>query len=384
MKILHAIRQGEFGGGETHVMDLVKGMQYSFYESFVVAFSEGQMVEELRLMGVPVFVIHTKSPFDISVWQKVGQIIKDNNINILHAHGTRAFSNTFYSAKRLSIPVIYTVHGWSFHADQNKIVRWFRKKSEGFLISKANTTVFVSEANSKEGKTYYGNFNSVIIRNGIDHTKFNVDGLQGKLREELSVSDNTFLLGFIARITKQKNLISLLNAIALLPKEYDIKLIIAGDGDLKEEMEKKTKELDIADKTIFLNYRSDIRNILNSIDVYCLPSLWEGLSIGLLEAMSMRKAVIVSDIETNTEVVKHMYNGFVSRPSAEELGAGISTLYKSRALREKLATNAYKTILEEFQLEMMVEKVKSVYSALNNRKEHIDTEHIDSRKTIAL
>src|SRR5690606_33459631 len=127
-------------------------------------------------------------------------------------------------------------------------------------------------------------------------------------------------------------------------KEYKIKLIVVGDGDLKEEMVKRASKLDIKDRVIFLDFRNDIVDILNAIDVYCLPSLWEGLSIGLLEAMAMRKAVIVSNISGNTELIKHLENGIIVQPCVDSIKDGITTLYEDSKLREKISNNAFLTI----------------------------------------
>ncbi len=364
IRILHTIRQGEIGGGETHVLDLVSNLDVDKYKSYVLSFSNGPMVEKLKEMKIEVFVIPSKMPFDFRVWHQVSELIRKNGIHILHAHGTRAFSNTFFSAKLYSIPIIYTVHGWSFHPDQNSIKKWFRMKSEGYLIQNASLTVFVSESNYDEGKKHFGDFKYKIIKNSINDKKFNPDNAFSDIRKEIGIEKNAFVIGFIARITKQKNLAVLLDAIEKVPKAYNIKLIIVGNGDLREEMLERVNELGISRKVRFLDFREDVEHILNAIDVYCLPSLWEGLSIGLLEAMAMRKAVIVSNISGNIEIIKHMENGIIVQSSPEDIKNEIVELYNDEILRERLAQNAFLTIKNEFQVKNMIKKIEEAYLSL--------------------
>jgi hypothetical protein len=73
-----------------------------------------------RARNLEAHVIYTETPYDLRVWGKVKQFMIDHKIDIVHAHGTRANSNVFWAAKKLGLPIIYTVHGWSFHQNQNQ------------------------------------------------------------------------------------------------------------------------------------------------------------------------------------------------------------------------------------------------------------------------
>src|SRR5690606_32290921 len=117
------------------------------------------------------------------------------------------------------------------------------------------------------------------------------------------------------------------------------------------EVIKRTRDLQLTNKVIILNGRSDVDFLLHSIDLYCLPSLWEGLSIGLLEAMAMKKAVIVSNVGGNVEVVKDMDTGIVINPTASDLAAKIEMFYWNRELAEQLGQNAFKLVINEFTIE---------------------------------
>ncbi|HXB90916.1 MAG TPA: glycosyltransferase, partial [Puia sp.] len=90
IRILEGIRQGKIGGGESYLLGLVEHMDRSRFEPVVLSFTDGPMVERLRAKGIPAHVIHTEKPFDVRVWGKVKSLLEREEIDIVHAHGTRA------------------------------------------------------------------------------------------------------------------------------------------------------------------------------------------------------------------------------------------------------------------------------------------------------
>ena len=369
IKVLETIRQGSIGGGESHVLDLVAGINKDIFEPIVLSFTQGPMVEKLKEQGIKTYVVETEKPFNFTVWPKVKRIMKHEEIDILHAHGTRANSNTFKSAKALNIPVIYTVHGWSFHADQQALIKKLRVASEKFLVHQSDKTICVSDSNFAEGQSYFPMTHALVIKNGINQKKFDPNKQFTDVRRELNIDPSTILVGFIARITAQKDPFTLIKAASKIPDSMNIKFLIVGDGDLKEQTVQMAKELNVSHKVLFQNFRQDIPDILNAIDIYCLPSLWEGLSIALLEAMAMKKAIIATAVDGTKEVIRNEYNGlFVEVQQADQLAAAIIRLAQNTAFRKELADNAYNTILQDFNVKKMIDKIEEVYFAIFNKK----------------
>lgn len=362
IRVLHAIRQGKVGGGETHVLDLVNALDKAHFESVILSFTEGPMVDKLRSDGFKTYVVHTEKPFNFNVWGAVRKIVEEENIDLIHAHGTRANSNTFYAAKSLKIPLIYTVHGWSFHPDQSKMVKMIRTQSERLLVALANKTICVSKSNLEEGKTKFNMPRAVVVLNGINQVKFNPDKPHNDIRVELGIDKDVILVGYIARITAQKAPFTFLRAISALPDNLPVKFLIVGDGDLKPEMLALAKELKLEDRIVFQDFRSDIPDILAAMDIFCLPSLWEGLPIALLEAMAMRKAIIASEIDGINDLIVHMKNGLlvpVLKPGL--LKDAIETLVSDTGLRERLGKEAGVTINEKYNVQLMTENIEKVY-----------------------
>ena len=168
IRVLECIRQGQIGGGESHLLSLVENLDKTQFEPAVLSFTDGPMIERLKQMGIPVHIIHTTKPFDVLKWKTVKKFIREQNVDLIHAHGTRANSNILWAAKSLGIPVIYTVHGWSFHPDQTPFTRKIRITGEKYLTSRSDLNISVSASNQQTGKDFIPSFHSVVINNGID------------------------------------------------------------------------------------------------------------------------------------------------------------------------------------------------------------------------
>ena len=123
IRVLECIRQGQIGGGESHLLSLVENLNKDVYEPVVLSFTDGPMIDRLKALNIPVHIIPSNKPFDFKVWGKVKQLMLDEKIDLVHAHGTRANSNVFRAAKSLKKPLAYTIHGWSFHVDQPFLLR---------------------------------------------------------------------------------------------------------------------------------------------------------------------------------------------------------------------------------------------------------------------
>jgi glycosyltransferase involved in cell wall biosynthesis len=370
IKVLHTIRQGKIGGGETHVINLIEQLDKNYFESFLLAFTEGPMVDKMRARGVKTFVIKTERPFDFTKWGQVQNILNDNKIDIVHAHGTRANSNSFYSARKCKIPLIYTVHGWSFHPDQSFLIKKIRLFSESQLIKNSDLTICVSNNNLVDGRSHFAIDRAAVIRSGIDLEKYNTRSVLSELRKEFHIDESYIVVGYIVRMTKQKDPFTLIRAISLIPEDCKIKFLFVGEGDLKDQTIDLAKQLKVYHRIIFSDFREDVPAVLKAIDIYCLPSLWEGLPIGLLEAMAMKKAVIATAIDGTKEVIEHMENGIlvpVSSPKA--LADAIIMLANNLELSESLGENALQTIKRDYNNGRMTKQIEDIYIKLNSHRD---------------
>ncbi|MCS2302509.1 glycosyltransferase [Bacteroides ovatus] len=134
-----------------------------------------------------------------------------------------------------------------------------------------------------------------MIENGINLKRFNPDGNRKDLRKEFGFTEDDFVIGFVSRITLQKAPLDFVKSIAIAhQKDARIKALLVGEGDMEEETKEAIRQNGIEEYIRTSPFRNDVPDVLHAINVFCLPSLWEGLSIALLEAMAMKKALVVT------------------------------------------------------------------------------------------
>ncbi|MEP7263110.1 MAG: glycosyltransferase [Bacteroidota bacterium] len=370
IKILQTIRQGQIGGGESHVLDLVSNINRDEFEPVVLSFTDGPMVERLRDVHINTYVVETLKPFNLATFNNVQAIMRSENIDILHAHGTRALSNTLFPAKALGLPIIYTVHGWSFHQDQNFPVKKVRELSEKFLTSNVDLTISVSNSNQNDDISKFNMQRSKVVNYGVDMLRYNPNRMLKDISKELGIEAGKTTVGFIVRMTAQKDPFTMVRAVAYVKKLCkDIQFIFVGDGDLKEATLELAQELDVMDMIKFHSFRQDIPEVLKAIDIYCLPSLWEGLPIGMLEAMAMRKTIIATPVDGTREAIKNDFNGIlVPCRDHEQLALSILRLHFNPELQEELSGRAYDTARKTFDLKTMVANNENIYRSMMQKK----------------
>lgn len=366
MKVLEVIRQGQIGGGESHLLDLIYFLDKKIIKPVCLSFTDGEMICRLKQMGISCHVIETQKPFDISVQKQVVKLIQEEGIQLVHAHGSRAASNILFPVRKMHLPMVYTVHGWSFHDDQP----FFEKKLKGWceklICHYANQVICVSQSNKNTGYEMFGLKDALVIENGVNLDIFNPEGEFKNLRKEFGFSESDFVIGFIARCTKQKNPIVFLEAIAKAHENNPrVKGLFVGEGEMDAEVDMFIDHRRMQEYIYRSKFRTDVPDLLHSIDVYCLPSLWEGLSIALLEAMAMRKAIIATPTDGTKEVIVHQENGLiVPFDDVQALENAIESLYTDRQLMFFCAKQAREHIAERFNAKHVADSVSDIYLQL--------------------
>jgi glycosyltransferase involved in cell wall biosynthesis len=210
---------------------------------------------------------------------------------------------------------------------------------------------------------------SKVVNYGIDLVRYNPDKPMRDLRQELAIEPGKTVVGFLVRMTVQKDPFTLVRAVAEVAKvAQDLQFLFIGDGDLKEASIQLAKDLGVDHMIKFHQFRTDIPEVLNTFDIYTLPSLWEGLPIGMLEAMAMRKAVVVTPVDGSKEAIKDGENGLlVPCQDPKALADAILRLHQDKQLRDQLGEAAYQTVRNHFDLKMMVQNNEEIYRQFSNQ-----------------
>ena len=369
IRVLEVIRQGQIGGGESHLLDLVTFLDKEQITPICLSFTDGEMISRLHDLGIQCHIINTTKPFDMSIQKQIKQLIENEHIQLVHAHGSRAASNVLWPTKKNRLPFIYTVHGWSFHDDQNSIIKNMRAWSEKLICHYSDQVICVSQSNADTGKDFFGLKDACVIENGINLERFNPQNSWRDLRPFMHLQSDDFVIGFIARCTKQKNPLIFLKALEIAhQKNLHIKGVFVGEGDMDDEVDSFIKKSKMDTYLYRSPFRTDVPEILHAIDVYCLPSLWEGLSIALLEAMAMEKAIIATPTDGTSELIQNEKNGLVIPfNDAEALADCMMQLAESPQDIKLYGCAARKFVETRFNAQRVSEQVAQIYKKISGK-----------------
>ena len=344
--ILHISRTMDIGGAERIVYQLSTDLKDEF-DSVHVASTGGLWESELANQGIQhhkILDIDSKNPLTVlKLLYSIGQIIKNNEITMVHTHHRMA---AFY------IRLLKLVHPKLIHVYTAHNVFKDKLPLYGFALKNAKS-VAVGEAVNKNLKEDVGITDSRVIYNGVvlKETDDHVDEI---------ISYGGIKLGCIARLSEQKGLTYLLDAMSLLTVK-DIRLFIVGDGELRNELENKVKELHLQNSVTFLGYRKDIVECINSFDFCVLPSVFEGFGLVAIEAFMNSKTLVATDIPGLNEVVTNKNGILVPAKNPGALAGAIDRLATDEPLRNNLAFQAKKTYDEKFSYPMFLENYRALY-----------------------
>ena len=347
--ILHISRTMDIGGAERIVYQLSSDLKDEF-DSVHVASTGGLWESELAAQGIQhhkILDIDSKNPVTVlKLLFSIHQIIKQKGITIVHTHHRMA---AFY------IRLLKLVHPKLIHVYTAHNVFKDKLPLYGFALKNAKS-VAVGEAVNKNLKEDVGITDSRVIYNGVvlKETDDQVDEI---------ISYGGIKLGCIARLSEQKGLTYLLDAMSLLTIK-DIRLFIVGEGELREELENKVKELDLQDSVIFLGYRKDIVECINSFDFCVLPSVFEGFGLVAIEAFMNSKTLVATDIPGLNEVVTNKNGVLVPAKDPAALASAIDKLATDATLRQELASQAKKDYENKFSYPLFLENYRELYREL--------------------
>lgn len=185
------------------------------------------------------------------------------------------------------------------------------------------------------------------------------------LRAKLSGGRDLPIVLTCARLDDQKGHPTLFRAAAELPEAI---FALAGDGPLRGELEAEAAQLGVEDRVVFLGRRADVPDLLAACDVFALPSLYEGTSLAVLEAMAAGRAVVSSAIGGTDELVENGVSGLLVAPGdAAALGGAIGRLLDDPELRQAMAVSARERAESEFTRQQMAQRVERVYTEVLGR-----------------
>lgn len=347
--ILHISRTMDIGGAERIVYQLSSDLKDEF-DSVHVASTGGLWESELSAKGIQhhkILDIDSKNPLTVlKLLTSIRQIIKKNKITIVHTHHRMAaFYIRLLKLVHPKLIHVYTAH--NVFKDKLPLYRFALKNAKSVAVGEAVNKNLKEDVVITDSRVIY---NGVVLKETDDH----VDEI---------ISYGGIKLGCIARLSEQKGLTYLLDAMSLLTVK-DIRLFIVGDGELRNELENKVKELDLQDSVTFLGYRKDIVECINSFDFCVLPSVFEGFGLVAIEAFMNSKTLVATDIPGLNEVVTNKNGILVPAKDPAALASAIDKLATDATLRQELSSQAKNDYENKFSYPLFLENYRKLYREL--------------------
>lgn len=366
------------GGTERHVVNVGRAIDRTRFDLHLGCFRRwGHFLEEIESRHVPIWEYPIDSLHNAGTLRAQLRFARDlRRLRIRIVHAYNFYPNVFAlpAARLARIPlVLASIRDTGVYQTTNQ------KRAQRLMCRLAHCIVVNAEAVRQwlveEG---FRRDNIVVIRNGVDLSRFEKRGDGPRLRRELGIPQGAPIVAVVTRLHELKGLDYFLQAAAAVAGRYpDVRFLIVGDRyGLKDrmvvredayqaELECLAAHLGIAHRVVFSGFRLDIPELLAEVAVSVLPSLSEGLSNSLLESMAAGVPVVATRVGGSPEAVEDGVSGLLVPPrDAAALAEGMNALLGDAALARRLGEAARRRIADHFSLESMTRELERLYLRL--------------------
>jgi len=367
LHVLHVLLSLEPGGLENGVVNVVNGLDPRRFRSSVVCLkSAGEFARRITDPAVRIHEMGWRGGADVKLPLRLARLFRATRPHVVHTRNAESFFYGFAGAKLARVPrLVHSEHGRRF---DDRAVRFTVQR----LMTRWTDAVFtVSEQLKHDLVRHVGMPPGVVqvLHNGVDFDRFDhaaerprEDAL--RLRDALRIPADAMVVGSVGRLVPVKNYALLVRAVAAGPA--DVQLVLAGDGPERGALEALARALDIAPRVHLIGHRDDIDRVLPAFDMFVLPSLSEGMSNTLLEAMACGVPVVASDVGGNREIVRQGVDGFLFASGDEAALAGhLARLQADPGLRERVGRVAREHVCTNFDLRAMVARYERLYERVH-------------------
>lgn len=353
-----------FGGAEQVLLTLLAGLDRCRWQPVLVHHPHpgiAPLVERARRLGVEIWAVPpVEGRGRVSWLLSFVRDLKAKRPAVFHAHlyWTLACTYGLFAAVLARVPaVVATQHAFGEIGSRRS------KMVQRLVFFGADRFIAVSHhmASQLRQACGFSDHKVQVIHNGIPlgpfHCKVSIP-----LRDSLTRKREIPVILSVGRLSKEKGHRYLLEAVAMAPKAL---FVLAGDGPERASLEAQARALGVADRVTFLGHRDDIPDLLASCDLFVLPSLFEGFSLSILEAMAAGRPVIASAVGGADEVIVNGETGLlVPQADPPVLARAIRRVLSDPALAQQLAAAGKARVHREFSAETMVQRTTRVYDEL--------------------
>jgi len=346
-------------GGENQTLLLCRGLVDRGYESYICCppsspLHSAAAGEDLRVFNLPL-----RGEWDLKSAWSLAELIKKQGIGILHMQ--TAHSHALGVLAKFLVPGVKTVlsRRVDFHIRKNPLSRLkYRLNTDVIIcVSRGIKNVLLSDGLDARRLE--------VVHDGIDLGRFESVVVPPDLPASLGIKPGDPVIGNVGALAPHKDLFNLLEASSILARRYpNLKVLVAGEGELERKLKKRRDSLGLQQVVRFLGFRQDVPSLLRLFRVFVLSSYLEGLSSSILDAMASGVPVVATRTGGVPEVVIDRRTGLLVPPrNPRALAEAIGRLLDNPGLARELAANARERV-KDFSADAMVEKTISVYRKL--------------------
>ena len=364
------------GGAEVVIKNLCHHLDENKFNLSVCCLKErGTIGDDLYEEGYDIECLPTsaKEEVDYFTFRKLLAIVKKKKIDIIHSHATHSLvdsclSKYFCSLGRARPIVIHTFHRGEYPLPQKR-----RHLLERFFWRFTDQLIAVGDFQKQQIKSIYHipDHRIVTVWNGVSPPNYTIDN---SFLDFLRNFTGT-IIGTIGTLFKQKGLSYLLETASILKKRgHNCVFIVAGEGPLRDELEAKKKALGLEKSVYFLGWVPNASlNILPRVDIFFQPSLWEAMSVVILEAMMNGKPIVATKVGENEHVIDHGRTGFLTDPkSIDQMVFFLEKFLNDASLQNQMGTAAKEVYGQHFTAEAMALRHEKMYlDVLSSKRENV-------------
>ncbi len=338
LSVMQVVSNLDIGGAQEVVRTLADFMARNGCISVVCTFADGPLRAEIERLGIPVEIIPERRHSVIAlplfilellkIRRSLAALVRKYDVDVIQTHLLRSLDFLVLSLQTRTGPAVFwTFHNALFDLRRDHLARhkWLLrpKRAVHHLLYRlgsriASGLIAVSEDVRQSMLDTMPGIppeRISVIANRVDASRYRKSNQRDAIRSRLGFSDAHHLMTVVAILKTQKGHAVLLKAMAeIAGKHPHLHLLIAGDGELREELEAQTRGLNLQPQVHFLGTRQDIPDVLAASDSFVLPSLWEGLPMALIEAMASGLPVVATEVSGSREVMLPNETGLLVPP----------------------------------------------------------------------
>ncbi len=374
IKILHIQVLPIMSGVQKAMLDILERLDRNKYAITILCNAEGELTEAAARLNINIIILpelrrEINPLFDVFAFIKLFRLIKKNRFLLVHTHSSKSGFIGRLAARAAGVRcVVHTVQGFAFHEYSSRLSTFMIGLMERIAGLVTDRIIFVNQYDRKMAlkMKLTSAEKMTLFPNGIDLSQFNVTEPLPVPADLVGIVKRGGIVGMVARLWEQKAPQDFIRSIPVVVNTIpDAKFLVIGDGHLKDKLVKLSQELNISDHVLFLGWRQDVKALLKLLDVFVLTSLWEGLSVSILEAMASGKPVVATNIKGNNELVVDGETGFlVPAKNPQMVGEKVLYLLMNRTLAQKMGLKGYQRVRENFSIQTTIGKINQLYDTL--------------------